>query len=108
MQHWVFLAGAIVFDVAAMVSMKLSLGFTRLTPSVLIFVFYTLSFSALTMAVKRLDIAVVYAIWSGVGTMIITVVGMTYFKESVTLLKFASISLIVAGVIGLSLSEMNG
>jgi small multidrug resistance pump len=108
MQHWVYLAGAIVFDVAAMVSMKLSLGFTRLTPSVLIFVFYTVSFTALTLAVKKLDIAVVYAIWSGVGTLIIAIVGMTYFKEPATLLKIVSIGLIVVGVIGLNLSVMKG
>lgn len=65
MQHWFILAGAIVLEVAGTTSMKLSQGFTRLGPSVLIFVFYGLSFVALTLALKKVDVGVAYAIWAG-------------------------------------------
>ena len=103
--HWLFLAGAILFEVAGTTSMKLSHGFTRLTPSILIFVFYAISFVSLTFAVKKIDVSVSYAIWSGVGTALIAVIGVYYFKESMTTLKFFSIVLIIIGVIGLNLQE---
>ena len=103
--HWLFLASAILFEVAGTTSMKLSHGFTRLTPSVLIFVFYAISFISLTYAVKKIDVSVSYAIWSGVGTALIAMIGVYYFKESMTTLKFFSIVLIIIGVIGLNIQE---
>ena len=65
MQSWFFLIAAIFLEVAGTVSMKLSAGFSRLVPSLLIFIFYSASFAALTMALKKFDVSVVYAIWSG-------------------------------------------
>ncbi len=104
MQHWFILAGAIVLEVAGTTSMKLSQGFTRLGPSVLIFVFYGLSFVALTLVLKKVDVGVAYAIWAGVGTALIAVIGFAYFHEPVTAVKVASIALIIVGVVGLNLS----
>ena len=103
--HWLYLAGAILFEVAGTTSMKLSYGFTRLIPSILIFVFYVLSFVSLTYAVKKIDMSVSYAIWSGIGTTLIAMIGVYYFKESMTTLKFFSIILIILGVIGLNIQE---
>lgn len=101
--HWFYLAGAILFEVAGTTAMKLSLGFTRLLPSVLIFVFYAISFVALTFAVRKIDMSVSYAIWSGVGTALIALIGVYVFKESMTPLKIASMVLIIIGVIGLNM-----
>jgi len=84
--------------------MKLSAGFTKILPSVLIFVFYSASFVALTFALKKIDVSVAYAVWSGVGTALIAVIGMAYFRESATIIKLASIGLIIVGVVGLNLS----
>ncbi len=84
--------------------MKLSQGFTRLWPSVLIFVFYSLSFTLLTVVLKKIEVSVAYAIWSGVGTALIATLGILYFKESLTLLKLVSLALVIIGVIGLNLS----
>ena len=103
MQHWLFLILAIILEVAGTTSMKLSNGFARLLPSILIFLFYGLSFAGLTLALKKIDVSVAYAIWSGLGTALITVIGLVYFKEPATLLKIASIGLIVIGVLGLNL-----
>lgn len=100
--HWFYLASAILFEVAGTTSMKLSYGFTRLLPSVLLFVFYAISFVSLTFAVKKIDMSVSYAIWSGIGTALIALIGVYWFKESMTLLKFFSIVLIIIGVIGLN------
>ena len=84
--------------------MKLSAGFTKILPSVLIFVFYSASFVALTFALEKIDVSVAYAVWSGVGTALIAVIGMAYFRESATIIKLASIGLIIVGVVGLNLS----
>ncbi|MCP3670801.1 MAG: multidrug efflux SMR transporter [Gammaproteobacteria bacterium] len=104
MNPWLALAGAIVLEVSGTVSMKLSDGFTKLVPSILIFVFYAASFAVLTMALKKIDVSVAYAVWAGVGTALIATVGILYFKEPLSVLKVFSIFLIIAGVIGLNLS----
>tara|TARA_B100000676_G_scaffold284938_1_gene313066 strand:- start:442 stop:696 length:255 start_codon:yes stop_codon:yes gene_type:complete len=82
--------------------MKLSGGFSKLWPSIFIFIFYATSFVALTVAIKKIDISVAYAIWSGVG---IALIGILHFKEAATMLKFASIFLIIAGVAGLRIGN---
>jgi small multidrug resistance pump len=64
MQCWLYLTGAIFLEIAGTTSMKLSDGFTKTVPSICIFVFYAISFMALTMALKRIDVSVAYAIWS--------------------------------------------
>lgn len=104
MQYWLFLAGAIALDVAGTISMKLSEGFTRLTPSILLFVFYAASFGVLTLALKKIEVSVAYAVWSGVGTAIIAAIGILYFHEAASALKLVSLLLIVVGAVGLNLS----
>jgi len=103
--HWLYLVGAIMFEVAGTTSMKLSNGFTRLTPSILMFVLYAFSFVCLTFAIKKIDMSVSYAIWSGVGTALIAFIGVLYFKETMTALKLVSILLIILGVVGLNIQE---
>ncbi len=107
MQSWLYLAGAIILEIAGTTSMKLSEGFTRLVPSILIFVFYALSFFALTMTLKKIDLSVAYAIWAGVGTALIAMIGIVHFKEPLTLIKMVSIGMIIIGVVGLNLNGIN-
>jgi small multidrug resistance pump len=99
--QWLYLTLAIVLEVCGTTSMKLSDGFTKLAPSVLIFVFYGLSFAAFVYALKRIDLSIAYATWAGLGVLLIATVGMAYFKEPVTALKLFSMLLIVGGVVGL-------
>lgn len=87
--------------------MKLSEGFSKIIPSISMFIFYILSLIALTFALKKFDVSIAYAIWAGLGTALITIVGIVYFKESLTLTKIASIMLIIIGVVGLHLSSKN-
>ena len=100
-QAWWVLSIAILFEVGGTTCMRLSEGFTRLTPSLLIFVFYAASFSLNVMVIRVLGLGVVYAVWSGVGTVITSLIGYLYFKEPATALKMASAGLIVLGVVGL-------
>jgi small multidrug resistance pump len=101
MLYWLALAGAIVLEIAGTVSMKLSHGFTRTLPSALLFVLYGLSFGLMTIAIKRIDMSVSYAIWSGVGTATIALIGVFAFRESLSFVQVISIVLIIAGVVGL-------
>jgi small multidrug resistance pump len=101
MLYWACLAGAIVLEIAGTMSMKMSQGFARALPSVLLFVFYGISFALMTVAVRRIDVSVSYAIWSGVGTATIALIGVYWFHESLTAVQIASIVLIIVGVVGL-------
>ena len=74
MQSWLYLAGAILLEVAGTSCMKLSEGFTKLIPSVLIFIFYGLSFVGLTIALKKIDVSIAYAVWAGIGTILVSFV----------------------------------
>ncbi len=105
LQAWLYLIAAILTEVCGTTSMKLSQGFTRLVPSIAIFVFYILSFVFLTLALKKIDLGVSYAVWAGLGTACVAVIGVVYFDESINAMKVASIGLVVLGVVGLHLSS---
>ena len=76
-----YLILAILFEVAGTTSMKLSDGFNKIGPSIFIFVFYILSFTFLTLTLKRLEVSIAYAVWSGLGTLLIAIVGVFFFQE---------------------------
>jgi small multidrug resistance pump len=78
---WLLLAAAILLEVAGTTSMKLVMEFTRVTPSVLIFVFYAPSCWALTLALKKLAPSIACAIWVGVSTGLITLIGFMYLND---------------------------
>ena len=101
---WLFLSTAILFEVAGITAMKLSRGLTEPLPSLAVVVFYVVSGVAVILALKRLDLSVTYAVWSGVGTALAALIGVVYFREPVTALKLASLALVVLGVAGLSLA----
>jgi small multidrug resistance pump len=107
-QAWWLLAAAIVFEICGTVCMRLSDGFSRVTPSVLIFVFYAASFALNTFVIRVLGLSVVYAVWSGVGTVATAAIGFWYFKEPATALKLVSIGLIVIGVFGVHAASRAG
>src|SRR5689334_19871102 len=99
----VYLLLAIIFEVAGITSMKLSDGLSKLMPSIMIFVFYATSFIFLTLAIKRLEVSIAYAIWSGLGTLLIALIGVHFFNEPMNAIKAVSLGLIITGVVGLRL-----
>ena len=101
---WFLLFAAILLEVAGITSMKLSRGFSEPLPSAAVPLFYVLSAGAVILALKRLDLSVTYAIWSGVGTALAAMIGIAYFREPLSLFKLASLLLVVLGVAGLSLA----
>ncbi len=102
--HWLYLLLAILFEVSGTTAMKLSEGFTKTMPSIAMAIFYILSLVMLTLTLKKIDVGIAYAIWSGLGTALIAGIGIIIFGESLTPMKIASIALIILGVIGLQLS----
>ena len=101
---WVILFFAIVFEVAGTLTLKFTEGMTRLWPTVLMFAFYLVSLFGLSVAVSKIPVGTAYAVWSGVGTLMVAVMGVLWFKEQVTVLRSLSTLLIVIGVAGLYLT----
>lgn len=106
MYGWIALIVAIAFEIAGTTFMKLSDGFERLGPSIALVVCYAISFGALTLSLKTVDIGVGYAIWSGMGTAAIAVIGVLLFGEALSFERAFWIMLIVVGVVGLQLSSV--
>lgn len=102
---WLYLLLAIIAEVSGTTSMKLSAGFTKPVPSVFIFVFYATSLTFLTLALRTLPVGMSYAIWSALGTALITAIGVLWFGEGMNALKVISLILIIAGIAGLHFSQ---
>ena len=103
--HWLYLSLAIAFEVGGTTCMKLSEGLTKPIFAALIFILYGVSFVMLALALKKIDLGISYAIWAGIGTAAIALIGYIWFKEPMGPLKIGSIILIIVGVVGLNLSR---
>jgi len=105
MQNWILLFVAIAFEVAGTTSMKLSRGFTRLIPTLLMFLFYGSGLTMMNLVIRRMDLSLVYAVWSGLGTAAIALIGILWFHEPATALRIVSIIFIILGVVGLNIKQ---
>jgi len=99
---WLMLSLAIVTEVIATLSLRYTEGFTRPLPSISTAVGYAAAFWFLSQALKDVPVSTAYAIWAGVGTATIAVIGFIVLDEPVNLLKTLGIALIVAGVVVLN------
>ncbi|WP_238916238.1 multidrug efflux SMR transporter [Clostridium sp. YIM B02555] len=102
---WIYLILAITFEILGTTLMKLSDGFSNVKYAIAMLIFYVLSLSMLTLALKKLEIGIAYAIWSGVGIVLLSIIGVIFFKESINLPKIIFVSFILIGTIGLNLSR---
>lgn len=100
--NWLYLAVAIVLEVVATSALKASDGFTRLLPSLVVVLGYSAAFYLLSITLRTMPVGVVYAVWSGVGVVLITLVGWWWFQQELDMPAFAGIGLIAAGVIVLN------
>ncbi|MCC7078116.1 MAG: multidrug efflux SMR transporter [Acidimicrobiia bacterium] len=96
---WLYLILAILCEVTATTALKLSDGFSKLGPSVVTLVGYLLAFLLLALALRELDVGVAYAIWSGIGTALVAVVGLLFLDEKLAWPAWVGIGLVVCGVI---------
>jgi small multidrug resistance pump len=101
---WLFLAGAIVSEVVATTFLKLSEGFTKLVPSIIVVVGYIAAFGLLSQALTRgMTIGVAYGVWAAVGVALVAIVGAAFLGESMTWVQVGGIALVIAGVLALEL-----
>jgi small multidrug resistance pump len=99
---WLLLGFAIILEVIGTTCLKLSHGYSRLVPTILVFVFYGLSMGLMSIVMKRIDVSVTYAIWSGMGTALIAAIGVAFFGEALSAVRAAAIALIIVGVVMLN------
>jgi small multidrug resistance pump len=96
---YLYLAIAIVAEVIGTSALKAAEGFTRLLPSLVVVVGYGAAFYFLSLALKVIPVGIAYAIWSGVGVALITLIGWVVFKQRLDAPALAGLALIVAGVV---------
>ena len=96
---YVHLALAIVAEVIGTSALKASDGFTKLMPSLVVVVSYAIAFFFLSLAIRTMNVGVAYAIWSGLGIVLITAIGLFYFGQRLDLPAYLGLGLIVAGVV---------
>ncbi len=102
MNAWLLLALAIVAEVVGTSALKASEGFTRWVPSVVVVLGYTVAFYCLSLVLKTITVGVAYAIWSGLGVVLITLVAWVVYGQKMDLAAALGMGLIVAGVVVLN------
>lgn len=102
---WLLLFIAIVLEVCGTTCMKMSQGLTRPWPTFGLFAFYVAAFAVMALSLKELEVGIAYAVWAGVGTALIAVIGVFWFNESITAMKIAGLLLVIAGVLALNFSS---
>jgi small multidrug resistance pump len=101
---WLFLVGAILTEVAATTALKLSEGFTRLAPSIVVVVGYVTAFGMLSQALTRgMGVGVAYGVWAAAGMALVTIIGAVFLGENMTWVQVGGIAIIIAGVLTLEL-----
>src|SRR5919201_6105386 len=103
MLAWIYLSAAIATEVIGTLFLRFTDGFTRPLPSIVVVTTYVLSLWLTALALKTLEISLAYAVWAGVGTAAIAIIGMAALGETVNALKLASIALVISGVVRLNL-----
>jgi quaternary ammonium compound-resistance protein SugE len=104
---WLLLISAGFIEVIFAISLKYNEGFTRLIPSIITLASGGASLYLLMLAIKFLPVGTAYAVWTGMGAVGVAILGIVLFKESVDLYRIFSISLVIAGIIGLKLTDSN-
>ncbi|RQO72982.1 QacE family quaternary ammonium compound efflux SMR transporter [Aquitalea sp. FJL05] len=100
---WIFLSVAILSEVVATSSMKLTEGFTRLGPSLVTAIGYMISFYMLSLTLRHVPVGVVYAIWSGVGIVLVSLVAWQLYGQKLDVPAMIGIGMIMSGVLVLNL-----
>ena len=108
MQAWLPLALAIVAEVIGTSALKASAGFSRLWPSLVVIAGYGTAFYFLSLALRQIPVGIAYAVWSGVGTVLITLIGVLAFRQKIDAAGMLGIALIITGVLVLNLWSRSG
>ena len=99
MNAYIALAIAITGEVVATSALKASNSFTNLIPSIVVVVGYAIAFYFLTITLKTVPVGIAYAMWGGLGIVLVTIAGFVLYQQKIDLIGMAGIALIVAGVV---------
>ena len=102
MKNWLFLAIAIISEVIATSALKSSEGFTRAMPSLLVVAGYAAAFYFLSLTLKSIPVGIAYAVWSGVGIVLVTAIAWVLHGQRLDVWGFVGIALIIGGVVVLN------
>ncbi len=105
MNPWFILALAIVSEVLGSSALKLSAGFAKPWPWLVVVIGYGAAFWLLSLVLKSIPLSTTYAVWSGVGTAGVALIGWLYFRETLTSVHLVGIALVIAGVVVLNLGS---
>ena len=99
MNKWLMLGIAIVAETIATSALKSSEGFSKLVPSAIVLVGYGVAFYFLSLTLRSIPVGIAYAVWSGVGIILITTVGWAFFGQKLDAPALIGMALIIAGVV---------
>lgn len=108
MKYWVFLCIAIVAEVVATSALKSSEGFSRFAPSVVVVAGYSIAFYCLSLTLRAIPVGIAYAIWAGLGVVLIAVVSWLWHGQRLDAPALLGMALIVAGVATINLFSSTG
>jgi small multidrug resistance pump len=100
--NWFFLSIAIVSEVIATSALKAANGFTRLGPSLLVVLGYALAFYFLSLTLRTIPIGVAYAVWSGVGIVLVAIIGWLLYGQKLDVAAIVGMALIIVGIVVLN------
>ena len=99
MQSWFWLSVAIIAEVFATIALKASYGFTKIYPVFIVIIGYSIAFIALAKVLQVLPVAMIYAIWSGLGITLVALAGWFFFGEKLGVTEIIGILLIIVGIV---------
>jgi small multidrug resistance pump len=102
---WLFLIGSILTEVMGMITLKYTNGFTLLLPSALAVCFILASLWMISLSLKHLELGITYAVWAGSSSAILALIGISFYAESITLIKTIGVIMTIFGVILLNLGS---
>jgi small multidrug resistance pump len=98
-KHFLYLIAAVIAETIGTSALQASQQFTRLWPSILVVVAYAISFYLLALTLKYMPVGIMYALWSGLGIILIAAIGYFYFGQRLDAPAFLGLGLIVAGIV---------
>ncbi|WP_194089320.1 DMT family transporter [Vibrio hibernica] len=108
MKHWLFLGIAIISEVVATSAMKSAEGFTKLVPSLIVVVGYLIAFYCLSMTLKVLPVGIAYAIWAGLGIVLVAIVSWFLYGQKLDFPAILGMALIILGVMVINVFSNTG
>ena len=108
MPHWIYLAIAIIAEVIATSALKASHEFTRLVPTLIVVTGYLTAFYFLTLSLRVIPVGIAYAIWAGLGIVLIAIISWIVYGQKLDLPALLGMVLIISGVLVINLFSNTG